>query len=339
MRTMNLEIVALALVAAACGSTDSPATHDGSTSATSTSAADSADATSPSTGTSGATGSDGDDDSSSSADTGAQDSTGTTPDGPTPAIPSPTGTCPAIVAGDVTFAPAGMPPRQVTLSLDGGNDTTSSLILYWHATGSAPLEAGYSLGTTLGEFTGNGGIVAAPYSDPAAGTYEWYLVNGSAKADDFLLADEIVACLAEAGMIDAGKIHSMGMSAGGLQTTAFSFLRSSYVASVAIYSGGLPPGVEFPDEDPGNPFAALIFFGGASDIYGTFDFAASSHAYYDALLADDRFAALCDHGGGHDIPLDAAPIVVEFFAAHPFGTSPSPYADGLPASFPAYCSL
>ena len=140
-------------------------------------------------------------------------------------------------------------------------------------------------------------------------------------------------------MIDARKIHSMGMSAGGLQTTAFSFLRSSYLASVATYSGGLPGGIVIPDEEPGNPFAALIFFGGASDTYGTLDFAAASAAYYDALLADGRFAGLCDHGGGHDIPLDAAPSVVEFFAAHPFGTSPSPYADGLPASFPAYCSL
>ena len=140
-------------------------------------------------------------------------------------------------------------------------------------------------------------------------------------------------------MIDARKIHSMGMSAGGLQTTAFSFLRSSYLASVATYSGGLAPGVEIPDEDPDNPFAALVFFGGASDVYGTFDFAASSQAYYDALRANDRFAALCDHGGGHDIPLDAGPSVVAFFAAHPFGTSPSPYADGLPATFLEYCSL
>ena len=57
------------------------------------------------------------------------------------------------------------------------------------------------------------------------------------------------------------------------------------------------------------------------------------------LTGNDRFAALCDHGGGHNIPLDAAPSVVEFFAAHPFGTSPSPYADGLPGSFPSYCEL
>ena len=32
-----------------------------------------------------------------------------------PAIPHPTGTCPAIANGDVTFAPAGIPPRKVGL--------------------------------------------------------------------------------------------------------------------------------------------------------------------------------------------------------------------------------
>lgn len=49
------------------------------------------------------------------------------------------------------------------------------------------------------------------------------------------LADEIVACLAEANRIDPTHIHSMGMSAGGLQTTAISFVRSAYIASVATF--------------------------------------------------------------------------------------------------------
>jgi hypothetical protein len=41
----------------------------------------------------------------------------------------------------------------------------------------------------------------------------------------------------------------------------------------------------------------------------------------------------------HNIPLDAAPSVALFFTANAFGAWPSPYEAGLPASFPAYCSL
>jgi hypothetical protein len=251
-----------------------------------------------------------------------------------PALPTPTGMCPPIASGDVTFAPAGMPPRKVKLALTSGG---GPLVIYWHATGSSPAEARYALGATHDAILADGGIIATPYSDAAAGTYEWFIVNGSAKLDDFLLADEIVACLGQAGRIDAARIHSMGMSAGGLQTTAFSFLRSTYVASVATYSGGLPDGVQLAMQDPANKFAALIFDGGTQDNVFGVDFKAASE-HYRAVLADDgHFTALCDHGKGHEIPLDAAPSVYAMFRAHSFGTSPSPYADGLPSSFPAYC--
>ncbi|MBA2544771.1 MAG: hypothetical protein H0V17_34320, partial [Deltaproteobacteria bacterium] len=222
-----------------------------------------------------------------------------------PILPSPTGTCPAIVNGDVTFAPAGMPPRLVKLAFDEAHTGGGDLILYWHATGSSPLEAAYSLGASHDEVIARGGIIAAPYSDPAAGTFEWFLVNGSPKLDDFLLADEIVACLAD--RIAARHIHSMGMSAGALQTTAFSFMRADYVASVATFSGGIPAGFTPINENPDNKFAALIFDGGATDNVFGVDFQAASAAYQSLLEAGGHFAARCDHGQGHEIPLDAAP--------------------------------
>jgi predicted esterase len=339
-------IVLIGLTATECPGADTPATGDGDSSGTAMGSDESTGSgtVGPQTDAqtdaqTGATSSDGGDASSSEGTSGVADTTGAGPAGIDPVMPQSTGECPEIVEGEVTFAPAGIPPRQVTLSLAGDHDGPSSLVLYWHATGSVPEEAAYSLGASLGEFTGGGGIVAAPHADPAAGTFEWFLVNGSQQQDDFVLADEIVACLHEAGMIDPARVHSMGMSAGALQTTAFSFLRSSYIASVATYSGGLPSGIAIPDEQPDNPLAALVFFGGVTDTYGPLDFAAASQAYYDVLIGGGRFAALCDHGGGHTIPLDAAPSVLAFFAAHPFGTSPSPYAGGLPASFPSYCAL
>lgn len=253
-----------------------------------------------------------------------------------PVVPSPTGTCPTLTDGDVTFAPAGMPPRKVKLALGTGQ---GPLVLYWHATFSGPAEAKHALGVTHDAILADGGVIAAPYSDPAAGTFEWFLVNSSAKLDDFLLADEIVACLAQANRIDTTRIHSMGMSAGALQTTAFSFMRSAYVASVATYSGGLPNGFTPVVQDANNKFAALIVHGGASDAVFGVDFKAASESYRAMLAANGHFAAVCAHTQGHEIPLDAAPAVYAMFRAHPYATSPSPFANGLPASFPAYCGL
>jgi predicted esterase len=252
-----------------------------------------------------------------------------------PTLPSPTGTCPAIVNGDVTFAPAGMPPRKVKLAFDETATTRGELILYWHATGSAPVEAAYSFGDTHADILARGGVIAAPYADPTAGNFEWFIVNQSPKQDDFVLADEIVGCLAE--RIDASHVHSIGMSAGGLQTTAVSFLRANYLASAATFSGGLPAGVTLPSADPANKFAALIFDGGTEDVVFGVDFKAASENYQATLDAAGHFTARCDHGLGHDIPLDAAPSIALFFTAHGFGVSPSPYEGGLPASFPAYC--
>lgn len=236
------------------------------------------------------------------------------------------------------FAPAGIPPRMVKLAMDPMK-TGGPLILYWHATGSNPNEARYALGATEQQITAAGGIVAAPYSDTTTGQFEWFIVNNSTKLDDFILADEIVGCLAQANLIDTTHIHSMGMSAGALQTTAVSFLRSNWIASVVTYSGGVPSGYSAPaSENPANKFAALIFEGGSTDNVFNVDFQAASQAYKSMLDADGHFAAICDHNMGHSIPVDAAPSVARFFADNAFGQWPSPYqASGLPSGFPSYC--
>ena len=255
-----------------------------------------------------------------------------------PAIPASSGACPQIVNGDVTFSPAGMPPRKVKLALIAGATSPGPLLLYWHATGSSPNEASYALGTTQSAIMADGGIIASPYSDDAAGTFEWFVVNGSPREDDFLLADEIVACLVEAGRIEPTRIHSLGMSAGGLQTTAFSFYRSAYIASVATFSGGLPADFMPPNIDTSNKFAALIFNGGSTDNVFGLDFKAASENYRTVLTANGHYAAICEHDRGHEIPLDAAPSVRAFFTVNPYGAWPSPYETGLPSSFPAYCA-
>ena len=230
-------------------------------------------------------------------------------------------------------------PRDVQIWIsDAAKTLDGPLIFYWHGTGSSPVvEPPYGIGgANVAAIKDQGGIIAAPYHDPAAGQFPWFLTGGTGPEDDLRVADEILACAIEKVGVDTRHIHSMGMSAGGLNTTQMSYRRSGYLASVVTYSGGLlgmPP-----NQDPSNKFAAMIFHGGATDMV-VIGFQAVSEAYRDNLKGSGHFAFICDHGMGHSIPTDAVDSVRRFFEDHPYGTDPSPYVSGLPAGFPSYCAL
>ena len=282
-------------------------------------------------------------DASAATDGGATTRDSATPPPPPPQdgggrLPQPTGACPDFKAGTITVNPAGIAPRTARVWMtDAAKTMHGPLVFYWYATGSSSNEVPYALGSTLTAIQAAGGIVIAPTSDPATGQFPWYLVSTN-KDDDLRVADELVACAEQKVGIDARHIHAMGMSAGGLQTTQMSFFRSSYLASVVTFSGGL--GQAAPAyRDPSNLFAAMIFHGGTADIVYNFDFQAASDRYKTKLVGDGHFAFICNHGMGHAIPTDAAASVWKFFQAHAFGTQPSPYAGGLPAGFPTYCAL
>jgi predicted esterase len=251
-------------------------------------------------------------------------------------IPKPTGPCPEFQEGTLTFRPAGIPARAVRIWMsDAAKTLDGPLVFYWHGTGSQPTEASTGIGTTqIAAIKALGGIVAAPAHDPSAGTFPWFYVSSTSRDDDFRVADEVLACAIQKVGIDVSRIHSMGMSAGGLNTTQMSYRRSGYIASVATYSGGKMSTI--PTQDPTNKFAAMIFHGGASDQV-VINFQTASQNYYNDLKSKTQFAMLCNHGRGHTIPTDARAAVWQFFQAHPFGTVPSPYANGLPSTMPSYC--
>jgi len=181
-----------------------------------------------------------------------------------------------------------------------------------------------------------GGIIAAPYHDPAAGQFPWFLVMGS-RTDDLLVADEVLACAIEKLGMDTSRIYTLGMSAGGLHTAQMSFRRSNYIAGAVTYSGGISYGNP-PNKDPSNKFAAMIFHGGPSDVVGI-SFQQASNTYKTKLVNGGHFAFICNHGNGHNIPYAATGSVWQFFQDHPWGTDPSPYESGLPSGFPSYCEL
>jgi predicted esterase len=280
--------------------------------------------------------------SSTSAGTGGSGGEGTggsTASGPDPAfIPAATSTCPELAEGKITVSPDGK-PRDVQIWIsDAAKTLDGPLIFYWHGTGSSPVaEPPYGLGAANVEaIKAQGGIIAAPFHDPDAGQWPWFLTTGSGPEDDLRVADEVLACAIEKVGVDLRRIHAIGMSAGGLNTTQMSWRRSGYLASVVTYSGGQLGAVV--EQDANNKFAAMIFHGGVDDQV-VISFQQVSEAYRTELRDRDHFAFICDHGMGHDIPTDATGSVRQFFEDHPYGTVPSPYVGGLPAGFPAYCSL
>ena len=257
-------------------------------------------------------------------------------------LPSAAGPCPQLSTGIHEYNPAGVETRSVRVwagepAAEG--EPGGMLVFYWHGYGSAPDEAPYTLSQPVVDaITGAGGVVVAPISAPDSGEFPWFVVNASDRQDDMLLADEIVACALETHNIDPRRIHTTGMSAGGIQTSALAMARSRYIASAASFSGGVFAPLEF--DDPDNKFAAMIIHGGDNDIFGGFvNFKNLSTIWFNQLVENGNFTFMCDHGGGHNVPPNYGADVVNFFFAHAYGTEPSPYAGELPSDLPSDCSL
>lgn len=252
-------------------------------------------------------------------------------------LPTATGACPAFTAGKNRFAPSGIAPRDVLLSIGADAETKDGpLVFFWHGAGGDPSEATGALGPAIAGVTSAGGIVAAPYHDPAAGDLPWFLSTGGTREDDLRLADEILACAIAKKGIDLRHVHSVGFSAGAMNTTQFALRRSSYVASVVVYSGAQI--FEIDPQDETNKYPAMLFYGGPGDQVGI-NFEDATHAYRDWLAANGHFSFLCNHGRGHTVPSDGRASAWQFLQDHPYGASPEPYAAALPAGFPAYCTL
>ncbi|MEM9462565.1 MAG: hypothetical protein AAGF11_50925 [Myxococcota bacterium] len=310
-------LLSLLLLGGACNAGPEGSTPPGSGTAADSPTADSPTADSPTA------------DGPTADSPGDPDSSG--PDTPPPPLPTPTAECPEFVDGMVTFTVDGV-SRQARVWIDPTASAAMDgpVVLYWYGTGGQPTQAQNALGDGLSTITARGGLVVAPVHT-GGGPFPW-LEDSEA---DHRLTDEVVACADQALGIDAHRIHSLGFSAGGLFTTSLSFARSSYVASVATYSGGGTGTLQDPSSAP----AAMILHGGPSDEVSGFNFLDASVEYQQALSAAGGSTLLCDHGSGHTIPGGVGPAVVQFWLDHPFGQTTSPYTAGLPSVLPAYCTI
>lgn len=258
-------------------------------------------------------------------------------------LPISSGSCPEFVQGVVTFSPRGVRKRKARIWIGSeAQHKDGPLVFYWHGTGMSPRDATWSIGRrNINEITCMGGIVVAPYSDPSL-TYPWFLSNGRNVMDDFLVADEILACAIKKVGVDIRRIHSTGISAGGLMSANLLIRRANYIASVAPQSGGFGTWTPKPvNSEPGNKSSAILFHGGATDRWGTnsVNYPREVEKVADEIVGNGGFALLCNHGRGHTVPMDAIDSIWQFFKAHPWNTSPSPYAKGIPAGIPEYCRI
>lgn len=259
-------------------------------------------------------------------------------------LPPATGPCPEFVDGYVTFTPDGVERRVLLYIGEEAATLDGPLIFSWHSTLPNPEDTSSWLGASvIEEIKQQGGVIVAPTTADSSERRPWDNTPlGPSNTDgDQRLMDEIVACARERVGIDLRRIHATGMSAGGLKTAQVSLRRSGYIASVVVYSGGLTDGDMPPDQDPQNPFAAMILYGGATDISPVdgIPYTDASLAYRDLVRARGSFAFMCDHGGGHSVPRDSQASAWRFMQDHPWGANPSPYATSLPDGFLSYCTL
>jgi len=245
-----------------------------------------------------------------------------------PVVPMAPASCPTLADGTLTVL--GQEVRIWT----GPAGKLGPLVFYWHGTGSVAAEAQLGLGAALTEIQASGGVVASFSTTTAKGTTTgnkvWY-------TGDFEMADIVLACAVQQGLVDARQVFTAGCSAGGLQAGAMVYGRSSYLAAAMPNSGGI---VGKPMLQDAAHVPALITTHGGPDDFVVISFAESSAKLDADIRAKGGFVVNCNHGAGHcESPPDVIAAQWQFLKAHPFGVVPEPYGAGLPTGFPSVCQV
>jgi hypothetical protein len=252
---------------------------------------------------------------------------GTGGGGTDPPIPPPPAMCPTIATGMISVL-----GQQVQI-WTGPAASKGPMVFYWHGTGSSSTEAVSGLGPGLQEIQSSGGVVASFTTSTKmgmnTGNNVWY-------TGDFVMADNILSCAVQQGLVDPRQIYTAGCSAGGLQVGAMTYQRSSYLAAAMPNSGGTIS--TFMMQDAHRP-AMISTHGGPGDVV-IISFPEYTAKMNTDLKAKGSFVVNCDHGGAHcGSPMPVKAAQWKFLKAHPFGVSPPPYAAGLPADFPTTCKI
>lgn len=266
------------------------------------------------------------------------------PPPPSVGVPTPTAPCPTIVDGDVSFCPDALTSCRTVVVVNAASASNGPLAIHWHGTYENPeglLSWDSATIAIRSMVQSTDGLLVLPRADPAAvarpnNPFPWWVVCGESpsqcsRPDDFILADEVVACAVEQGLVDPERLTSSGMSAGGIMTSHL-VDRVGYLAGAVSWSGGLP--VEYQPATPGSTTALLALHGGATDLYcgaGTngncYSFVEPSEDLTLAVSQAGAFSFLCDHQAGHSAAmgnygaffLRDANVNGHLWAGYPFG--------------------
>lgn len=242
-----------------------------------------------------------------------------------PIIPAVSGTCPTIQNGQVAFPQDS--GRVVHFRMDNNPSTKGPLIFLWHGSetpDTTDAEATTTANNLLQSSTVtnlvNSGAVLAIMKMHTAST--WDNANSwSTSNRDLTLVDAVTACANAQNLIDPKRIHTSGMSWGGYQSSHLAYLRSNYIASAVVMSGGFTGSPSSGAiQRPTNKFATITTLGSVAA--GELKLVvAPLQGFRDFAKSNGQFVIDCQHSGGH-IPIPSGgPMQQRFFQDHPYGVA------------------
>jgi len=185
---------------------------------------------------------------------------------------------------------------------------------------------------------------------------DWDQLRVAGPNREARMFDAILRCVDMRWGVDRDRVYSVGFSAGAIMTDLLGVLRGDQLAAVATFSGGYfsnPPNpmtlgvlrsfVSWPDLPARHRYPQLLMSGGMRDMFSLviatarFDTFATNDVPY--LRAAGHDVVECNHEMGHTVPTALRAQVIPFFAAHPRGRTPSPWAAALPTGVPGYCTF
>lgn len=251
------------------------------------------------------------------------------------------GTCPVFKAGSNTIE-AEFIDRTFKLFLPP-KPKGAPLLFIWHPLGGNAEQMIRSFGAAEISKKFNA-IVAVPSSccsgpkvlPCCSRASEWSFVKDYDV--DLSFFDGMLTCLDKQYDIDNRRVYTTGFSAGSLWSSLLVIMRSQYLASAAIFSGGIG---FFDYSTPNYKTPLILAWGGKRDVLGgAIDFNKMAIDFEKELKKDKHFVISCDHGGGHTVPRTAASWALPFLFDHTFGDGSSPYSEkGKQKGFPSYCKF
>jgi predicted esterase len=245
--------------------------------------------------------------------------------------------CPTLTDGVNTGFPSGGASRnfEVVLPSDYSADRSWPIVFLWHGIGGAAGDMLDAPGQARAYADSAGMILVSSQAMESGGVVLWDVFTGEDTNMDLVLFDDILTCAGTSWNLDSSRIYTAGMSNGGLFTGLLIAQRSAVLAAAAPFSGGIS--ADFPDD--ATPIPVEVLWGGVDDTAYEQNFNTWALEMMEMLQANGSFVAACDHGMGHELDASFWPFTFQFFADHPQGLSPEPYATALPEVYPDYCYL